>query len=401
MSDGIPPSSLRVAVYTDYLYRRVGDRVYGERAFTLFLAALGQRLGRLRLVGRLAPDDRELARYPVGSSAELVGLPYYPSLARPLPALAAFARSLRLLWRSLDDVDCAWLLGPHPLALMLSAMAVLRRRRLVLGVRQDLPRYVRSRHRGRRSLLLAAQTLELAYRALARFCAVIVVGPELARHYRRSRRLLEIAVSLVDASQILPPAAVDRREYGGELTVLSVGRVDAEKNPLLLAEVLARLLEGEPRWRLVVCGEGPMLEALGARLRELGIADRATLPGYLPLDGGLLELYRESHVLLHVSWTEGVPQVIFEAFGAALPVVATDVGGIRDALDDAVRLVPRGDARAAAGAVAALAGDPAQRRQLVGAGHRRVSETTRDAVASRVARFLAGQPDRERVERRA
>jgi glycosyltransferase involved in cell wall biosynthesis len=42
--------------------------------------------------------------------------------------------------------------------------------------------------------------------------------------------------------------------------------------------------------------------------------------------------YRSSHFLLHTSWTEGLPKVLIEAFAAVLPVVATDVGGIREAV---------------------------------------------------------------------
>ena len=54
----------------------------------------------------------------------------------------------------------------------------------------------------------------------------------------------------------------------------------------------------------------------------------------MPLRDGLLALYRSAHVLLHVSWTEGLPQVLFEAFAAGLPVVATDVGGVAEAAGD-------------------------------------------------------------------
>ncbi len=71
---------------------------------------------------------------------------------------------------------------------------------------------------------------------------------------------------------------------------------------------------------------------LRARLDELGVADHADLLGYVPITGGLLDVYRSSHAFLHVSWTEGLPQTLFEAFAAGLPVVATAVGGVPDAV---------------------------------------------------------------------
>ena len=72
----------------------------------------------------------------------------------------------------------------------------------------------------------------------------------------------------------------------------------------------------------------------GSALEELGVADHADLLGYVPITDGLLDVYRSSHAFLHVSWTEGLPQTLFEAFAAGLPVVATAVGGVPDAVGD-------------------------------------------------------------------
>ena len=161
---------------------------------------------------------------------------------------------------------------------------------------------------------------------MARRFPVVVVGPQLAANYRSACRVLALSVSLVGEDQIVDPARRPRRVWNGELRVLTVGRLETEKNPLLLADVLARLRERDPRFRLLVCGEGPMADDVDARLAELGVADHAELLGYVPIDGGLLDLYRSSHAFLHVSWTEGLPQTLFEAFAAGLPVVATAVG---------------------------------------------------------------------------
>ena len=100
------------------------------------------------------------------------------------------------------------------------------------------------------------------------------------------------------------------------------------------------------------------------------------------------DLYRDSHALLHVSWTEGLPQVLLEAFAAGLPMVATDVGGIREAVGDAVLLVPPGDPEAAAEALDRLAGDPELRARLVSAGHEYVSTRTLAHESMRVADFI-------------
>ena len=268
------------------------------------------------------------------------------------------------------------------------ALPPARRRRVFLGVRRDLPEYVGNRHPGRRAFLLAARMLDAAYRALGRRCPTIVVGPALAERYGASRRILEIAVSLVEPADVLSLEQATARRYDGDLTIISVGRIDQEKNPLVLADVLAALLADDPRWRLVVCGEGPLEEPLRARLEALHVDHRARLAGYVEHGEALLQEYRNAHFLLHTSWTEGLPQVLVEALAAGLPVVATDVGGIRKALGDAVRLVAPGDPPVAAAELRALAGDPAAREGLVFVGLEYARAHTIDAEVERVAAFL-------------
>ena len=62
----------------------------------------------------------------------------------------------------------------------------------------------------------------------------------------------------------------------------------------------------------------------------------------MPVDDGLMDVYRTADVFLHVSWTEGLPQVLFEAWAAGVPVVATAVGGVPAAAGDAAVLIAAG-----------------------------------------------------------
>ena len=120
-----------------------------------------------------------------------------------------------------------------------------------------------------------------------------------------------------------------------------------------------------------------------------GFAEYAELVGYVPFGEGLFELYRSSHAFLHVSWTEGFPQVLVEAFACGLPVVATDVGGVRAGVGSAALLVGPGDPQAAADALERIARDADLRAQLVRAGRDRASELTLEAQIERLAAFLA------------
>jgi len=380
---------MRVGVYTDYSYSHDGESYYSERAFFTFITRLAGMVDSLVLFGRLNPQPGR-SHYRVPDAIDFVPLPYYESQAHAGAAVRAMVLSLTAFWKNLDRVDVVWLLGPHPLAIAFAMLAAVRRKKVVLGVRQDMPVYTRSRHPGKKWMMGAAHVLEWTFRLMSRVFGVVVVGPQLAANYRGARRLLTLSVSLVGEDQIVDPQdAAGRVWNGGELRVLTVGRLETEKNPLLLADVLARLRERDARFRLLVCGEGPMEGDLRQRLEELGVADHADLLGYVPITDGLLDVYRSSHAFLHVSWTEGLPQTLFEAFAAGLPVVATAVGGVPDAVGQSALLVEPGDAEAPAEQLKRLADDPALRGHLIESGVERVRSHTLEAESRRVVEFLA------------
>ncbi len=387
--------NVAVAVYADMEYGCRDGAVVARESFALFAAALRDHVDRLVLVGRVDHSSGSALLHRLRRDVELVPLPYYSALSDPLQVARGATRSLARFWRVLDEVDAVWLLGPHPLAIAFAVLAAARRRRVVLGVRQDMRAYMRHRHPGHRGLRVSAAVLELAWRALARVHPTVVVGEDLARRYRRSARLVAICVTLVEPRDLVGLDHARARRYVGELRVLSVGRLDREKNPLLLADVLALLRAHDGQWRLLVCGDGTEREALAARLRALALADHAELHGSVPSED-VRSMCASSHVFLHASWTEGVPQVLFEAFAAGLPVVATNVGGVAAAAGGAALLVPPGNAAAAAAAVARIGADTRLRRRLIAAGLERVRGRTTAAECRRVAAVLTTDRGSER-----
>jgi glycosyltransferase involved in cell wall biosynthesis len=378
---------VRLGIFCDFCYRRADGALWAELAFVRFLSALSEEFDGTTLVGRLDPRDAPW-HHRVPDVIDFQPLPFYASLARPAAAGRTIVGALRGFWKVLDRVDAVWLFGPHPLALAFAALAAVRRRPIALGVRQDFPAYMRTRHPDRPGLRLIAVALEACYRVLARRCAVVVVGPALARHYAAARRLLEATVSLASERDIVGAAATDQRDFSGELRILSVGRLDPEKNPLLLAAVLEKLVARDPRWRLVVCGEGILADELDAELRRRGVDDRAEMVGYIPVEAGLMDLYRSAHFVLHCAWTEGVPQVLFEAFAQRVPVVATDVGGVAETVRGAALLVPPDDADRCADALDALVADATLRSRLIAAGAELARQHSLEAETRRVADFL-------------
>lgn len=373
---------MRLAVYTDYTYRAAAGRVYGERSFVLFLTALATHVDELVVIGRLHPEPGT-SHYRLPSTTRFEPLPYYETLRRPHEAVTSMLRSIGRFWRLLDDVDAVWLMGPYIHSIAFVALAVLRRRSVTLGVRQDLPTLTRARSRSR-WLHRAADALEAVWKLYARRLPVVTVGPELARKYEHAPALLPMVVSLISEGDVGAPA----RDWDGPRRILTVGRLEQEKNPLLVVDVVARLRAWGGDWRLVMCGEGPIEAELRAHVAATGMTEYVELPGYVPLREGLLDLYRSSHALLHLSWSEGLPQVLFEAFATGLPMVATAVGGLPEAAAGAALLIPPGQLEPAVDAVRRLADDPPLRERLVAAGLQRARAHTLETESSRVAAFV-------------
>jgi glycosyltransferase involved in cell wall biosynthesis len=358
----------------------------------LFACAVGARFDAFVLFGRT------LHRGPPGhhvlpATAQLAELPYYESLRRPWQVLRASVGTIRGMWRGVGRVDAVWALGPNPYGILLIGLALLRRRRIILGVRQDTLVYYRRRVPGRRwlAVLPLAYAMDWLYRVLARRMPITVVGNDLARRYPGTRgAVLPMIVTLVRANDIEPAAR--HREWEPPVRLLAVGRIDREKNPSLLIDALARLQQEEPgRYLLRWAGRGPLTEFIRNRAEELGIGDLLELCGYVPFGPSLLALYREAHMLVHVSFTEGVPQVIVEALASATPIVATDVGGVRAALDRgrAGVLVPADDREALVHGIQRVAHDAELRERIVARGLDLARHRTIEAEAERIAEFLA------------
>jgi glycosyltransferase involved in cell wall biosynthesis len=384
---------VRIGIYADLVYRADNDGVSTDRAFIRFLSAFAERIDEVVIFGRLDPLPGR-APYGLPGHMRFVALPHYPRVTSVWSMLGSLRGARRAFATELGRLDAVWIFGPHPVALELVRLARGRRVPVVLGIRQNFPEYIARRLPGRAWAwaIPAAHVLDYAFRVLARHLPTVVVGDALADRYRSNRGpdMHVTGISLVSRTALTSAEMALARRWNGEIHLLSVGRLDPDKNPLLLPEILVRLNEGDGPWRLTAVGTGQLGPAVKTRAAELGIASQLTLTGYVPQGEGLEQAYRESHAFLHVSLTEGLPQVVFEAHAAGIPVVATDVGGVAEALGHGVRglLIPPDDANAAAEACRQLRADSALRERLIRRGLEFAREHTIEAQLDRLVPFL-------------
>ncbi len=120
--------------------------------------------------------------------------------------------------------------------------------------------------------------------------------------------------------------------------ILSVGSLIPRKNQHLLIAALALL----PNATLMLAGDGPSESNYRALAAKLGVADRVSFLGSVPHDD-LPALFAAADVMALVSESEGLANAWVEALACGTPIVASDVGGIRELVKtpDAGRIVAR------------------------------------------------------------
>jgi len=220
-------------------------------------------------------------------------------------------------------------------------------------------------------------------RRLARFYAAHVsVGVQSARLVELEVGLRAGSVGTVHNGILevgLPPASPEPHAA----VLGSLGRLDEQKGYELLVEALAEL----PGVTAVVVGEGPLRGVLEARAAELGVSERLRLPGWSDDARSFLPTF---DVFVLPSRYEGFPLSIIEAMLAGLPVVATRVGSVAEAVEDGETgfLVSPGDRTALVAVLRRLLDDPELRRRLGDAGRARARrEFTARAMAARYERL--------------
>jgi glycosyltransferase involved in cell wall biosynthesis len=109
--------------------------------------------------------------------------------------------------------------------------------------------------------------------------------------------------------------------------ILFVGRLDVQKDPMLLLDTFISLRNQRRHVRMVVVGTGTQENALRKRTNVEGLQRDVTFTGILP-QSDVADLMRVSDVFLFTSAFEGMPMVVLEAQGCGLPVVSTDVGEV-------------------------------------------------------------------------
>jgi len=210
----------------------------------------------------------------------------------------------------------------------------------------------------------------------------------LARGIGRARQFVTVPPGIDLGRFNADPCARDamRAELGlsGRFAVGWVGRFTAVKGPGLFVEACGSVARELPNAAFVLAGDGELRGETEKRAEALGIEGVCR---FLGPRRDVPAILNACDAFVLSSRNEGFGLAVAEAMACGTPVVATDVGGVREVLADGRcgRLVPPGDARALADAVLELAGNAAGRAELARAGLERAKEFDVGRMASRFA----------------
>ena len=201
----------------------------------------------------------------------------------------------------------------------------------------------------------AAAVYSLLERIVARHAYVVLcVSSDLTARMRRAGAR-DVRRAIVPAPPVRSAARrpADLTDDGRPM-VLAVARLAPQKGLDTLIAAAARWRERRPEPVLVIAGTGPLAGDLAAQARDLGVTAR-----FLGRRDDVGDLLAVADVFALPSRWEGQPLVLQEAMRAGRPIVATDVGGVRDlAGDEGALLVKPDDPAALAASVRSVLDDP-------------------------------------------
>ena len=237
-----------------------------------------------------------------------------------------------------------------------------------LGSRRD----VAVPERSPAQALLQRLSYQLAHRVIANSSAA---ARRLAEEGVPAWKVATIANGLdFDRFTTRKQAGAARRGPGRQRIVTTVANLRPGKGHEVLLNAAARVIRRVPDVRFRIVGDGPRRRELERQAASLRISSHVEFVGHRT---DVPELLRESDVFALPSFMEASPNAVIEAMAAGVPIVATRVGGIPEAIEHerSGLLVPAGDDRALAAAIVRLIGRP----QVAS----RLAETARQSAESR------------------
>lgn len=184
---------------------------------------------------------------------------------------------------------------------------------------------------------------------------------QLLKVYPKKKWVVLNAVKVEDNREPLPVDKVKQLYKGfhipnGSKLIVSAGRLSPEKGHRYFIEAISKIKKDFKDTFFVLCGDGMCKEELIALATQLNVIDICRFPGFR---SDAQDIFKVMEFMVLPSLTEGLPNVVLEAFSNAKSVVATSVGGVPELVKDGVNglLIDACDVEMLSGAIKKLSND--------------------------------------------
>lgn len=164
------------------------------------------------------------------------------------------------------------------------------------------------------------------------FNKVILVDKSLKKHFNNSSINMEVINNGVNTND-LPISSAAAPQDKKEITIGTVGRLSQEKGHKYLIEAFAGIIKDYPDSRLLIVGDGILRKELENLCAALRISENVTFTGF---QENVSRYYRQMDIYVSCSLVEHFPMAILEAMSFKKAIVATNVGGTQDLIEDKV-----------------------------------------------------------------
>jgi glycosyltransferase involved in cell wall biosynthesis len=360
--------AMKLGVFTDTF-----DEINGVGGFIQDMNREAAAAGRSMLVATCATI--ETIEDPLRKNfAPLLSqpLPYYPDQPLTIPPLAEIME-----WADRQQFDVIQVHTPGPMGLCGWLIAKMLRVPLVGTYHTDFPQYVNRLTGDHRLTTGTAAYMRWFYGQTVVTLSRSVEYCEKLRHMGLAHDRVKMTLAGVDTKKFNPSLRDSRiwESLGVKqpYVLLLVGRVSLEKNLSFLTDAFKQLCQLRSDVALVIVGDGPYRQPMenataGLPVHFLGARGDDTRPT-------LSTIYASADLFVFPSETDTLGQVVIEAQASGLPVLVSDHGGPKEAIDDGItgQVVPTNDPATWTRAIDQLLDDTPRRLRMGRTGTQRMS----------------------------
>ncbi|MFC6723321.1 glycosyltransferase family 4 protein [Halobium palmae] len=381
---------MNLAIFSEDSLYFDGENYVSKNPLTKLYAALDSIVGDVTLSGPTKQTDRPVEGY-VDSSITYSPRPHYGSVVEFVKhSPSILSPTYRNIKRNVSRADLVMIRLPSPIGLLVYRQARKHETPYFVYLAGDIRNVATGGEKYEGSLVkmgvsASATAFHWANVLISRGTLTFTTGSALRKAFNaHAAHCVNLVPSVISERDIHERGDACR---GDEVHLLFVGRLVPVKGLKYLLKAIQSVVESGVNVHLRIVGDGqqrPQLEQLAGRL---GIAQRVTFCGHVAFGPELLDYYRSSDVFVLPSLSEGVPKTLTEAMASGVPVVATDVGGVSDAIThgETGLLIGTRSASEIHDAVMTLIENPSRRRTIIENGYEFVRQHTVNAQAELMA----------------